>query len=838
MTIRSSLLLVLFLFVSATAPVCIVDQAARESRAGITRHPAAAGTEKMLCEALNAVRFIENRGQYPPRVMFASQLANGTVFFCRDDIVFALSGHSPAERSVSHFCEVGDAGFTRKTRQRPRIPPPGGASFSIRYTGAGRDAAPVGVNRRVEQTNFFLGNDSAAWRRGIATFDTLAYRDLYPGVDLVFFGSEGRLKYEFRARDPDAYRAIEIEYWNVDSLSLCEDGALHVSVGEMKFIEQAPIAYQIVLGRQVECPAAFRKASECRIGFNAKPRFGDAQLVIDPVYSTLFGGGSVEGGTGIVRLSDDVYCIGGVTDSRDFPVTPGAMRSVYQNTEGFLIAIDIVKGEILYSTFIGGSDDDVVQRIMLDAAGRIVIAGVTRSPDFPVTQNAYQRNYRGDQDCFVAVLDSGGSPLIYSTFIGGAGFEDLFNMTLDRHGNAYITGLTDSRDYPVTSRAYQRTYGGGEDDIFLSKFDLRAYRLEFSTFIGGYDYDEGYTVITDSSSNVYVGGLTNSSNFPVTKDAFQPGPNAGDQGVVAVLDSTGARLLYGTYIGGSGNDLVEDLGLDSNGRIVIFDRTTSYDLRTTSGVFQRTRRVENPNILDLDFSILKLDSSRRRAVWWTYLSGSRAEYTSRMIISGDRVFVFGESKSDDYPIRGAVQDSMAGGRDIVISVLDEQAQKLLFSTYYGGSDQEAIINALLSPPFLLITGFTYSKDYSVVGKTIKDSLEGIDDAYLTVFDLRDILVGTDHPPAATSGTLALAQSYPNPFSSSGATIEFHGVAGLPVELVVSDSEGRVVARRRWERLPGGSASYHLPGASLQHGVYFCTVRSGREAVTKKLVKCE
>jgi hypothetical protein len=838
MTIRSSLMFVLFLSVAAMAPVFIIDRTDTEPHSGEHRRSVQTRNEKLLYEALNTVRFVENQGQYPPEVLYTAQLANGTVFFCRNEIVFALSGRSLAARNVPRLDEVQEAGFTRKTRQRPRIPQTSNASFSIRYTGAVRDAAPVGVSRRVEQTNLILGSDPAAWKRGIATYDSLAYRDLYPGVDLVFFGSVGRLKYDFRARDPDASKAITMEYRNVDSVTLRADGELLVSVGAITFTEQAPVSYQLVHGRRMECPAAFRRFSGSRIGFNVEPRFGGVPLVIDPAYSTLFGGGAAEGGTGIVRLSDEVYCIGGVTHSRDFPVTPGALRDAYENAEGFIIAIDIVKGAIVYSTFFGGRDDETVQRIMLDDAGRIVIAGETRSPDFPVTQNAYQRTYRGGQDCFIALLDSGGSALSYSSYVGGTGFEDLFNMTLDRHGNVYITGLTDSRDYPVTSRAYQRSYGGGEDDIFVSKFNLSDYRLEFSTFIGGYDYDEGYTICTDASSNVYVGGLTNSGNFPVTKDAFQPGPNAGDQGVVAVLDSTGARYLYGTYVGGSGNDLVEDLALDSRGRIMILDRTTSYDLPTTPGVVQRTRRVDNPNMLDLDFSVLLLDSSRRRAAWWTYLSGSLAEYTSGMLVSEDKIFVFGESKSHDYPVHRALQDSMAGVTDIVISILDEQAKTLLFSTYFGGKDWDAINTALITPPFLLISGFTLSTDFPVAGQTLKDTLAGIDDAYLTVFDLRNILVRTDDPPGASSGVLELSQCYPNPFSSNGTQITFTSITGSSVQLLIYDTKGRMIVRKTWEPSWTDRYSYHLSSEGLQPGVYFCTVQTGTQQVTKKMVKVE
>ena len=838
MNIKSTM----FLTVLVVAATCVYFLPGRQDKTMIPVPESLSARNKDeidVFRALNTVRFVENTGQHPTEVLFSARLSNGAVFFCRNEIFFSVRENQDKVTSDWEPRRVNTAGFARKRRLEKPIPTSATISFSVRYAGSRQGAEPSGQSLRIEKTNLFSGGDPSKWKTGLATFDTLMYRDLYPGIDLIFFGSEGYLKYEFHASNPASYSMIEMEYRDIDSLSVRPNGELALMVGSTTFVERAPLAYQMHEGERIDRPVVFLPTTSRSVRFSVDGWDERNTLVIDPVYSTLFGGSGVEGGMGIVWLSPDIICIGGSTTSSDFPITQGAFRGRYEGRgEAFILCLDIQHGTILFSTYFGGSDNEYIQRIAVDPMDRIVVAGETTSTDLPLTSNAFQKSYRGNQDCFIAVFDSGCSSLVYSSYIGGTGFEDIFDMTMDSHGDVYITGLTDSRNYPVTSKAVQRTYGGRAVDVFVTKLKLSDFSPGFSTYLGGYDYDEGYTIHTDASSKVYIGGLANSRNFPVTADAFQRLPNSIDQGFVSILDSSGSMYLYGTFIGGSQNDLVQDLGFDDYGNLIVFGETTSHDLRTTPGVFQPRRAREDSTYLDIDFFIIKLKSSRQQVEWWTYLGGSELEYSRRMLIINNQPLIIGISKSNDYPQYGALKDTLSGKYDIVITMLSSDGSKLAFSTFYGGNNTDAINYASGLSRSICITGFTLSPDYPVTSNTLKDSLEGADDAYMTVLDLDAILVHIDDPMAISRSTTIISQNYPNPFTSEGTEIEYTQVAGAPTELLIYDSKGHLIENARFDSNSQNGNRYHFSGEGLIPGVYFYTVVSGSERVTKKMVKIE
>jgi hypothetical protein len=326
------------------------------------------------------------------------------------------------------------------------------------------------------------------------------------------------------------------------------------------------------------------------------------------VYSTFLGGSSGEVGSGIaVDFSGDAYVAGG-TSSRDFPITPGAFQTTCGGGsnncgygDAFVTQLNSTGSALVYSTYLGGSLIDDANSITTDASGNAYVTGETDSADFPITAGVFQPSLAGNYDSFVTELNSAGSALIYSTYLGGSGTDLAYGIALDTSGDAYVTGETNSVNFPTTAGAFQTNCGGGctTSDAFVSKLSTTGSTLLYSTYVGGSGYDEAHSVALDVSGNAYVSGWTFSSDFPTTPGAFDPickaCANLTNDGFFSELRSDGSTLLYSTYLGGSGynnsftvGDWAYGIAVDPAGGAYVAGRTSSTDFPVTPGAFQGT----------------------------------------------------------------------------------------------------------------------------------------------------------------------------------------------------------------------------------------------------------
>lgn len=793
---------------------------------------------KDIYRAMNEIRFMENRGQYPAEVLYSARLANGNVFFCRDSVVFHLRFKKQQEPAATKTPGITEAGFSRKWPQKA-IPTDSSEShlITLLYPGSHKGSAPQGIKERIERVNYFQGKDPRSWLKDISTFDTLMYKEIYPGIDLYFFDGGGRLKYEFRVQSFASYQDIRVRYTGIDSLSINETGDAVAHLGSASLVENAPVAYQRTSDGIRDCKPAFTSISGC-IAYNMAEYNPSMELIIDPVYSTLFGGNDLDVINSMFVMPDGNVYVAGGTKSSDFPVITNSYNSVFQgDLDCYITVFNPDSGRILASTFLGGSNTEVIRRMRMNGNGQLIVSGSTYSADFPSTAGALQKQLLGSQDCFVAILDSNCKSLLYSTFIGNTGFETLFDMTLDSAGNIYITGLTDSWNFPRTAGAYQTQYGGGEDDVFVTKLSADGTRYLFSTLLGGNSYDEAYCILVDSSFNVYVAGLTSSYNFPVTANAIQVKNKWSDEGFFAVFDSSGKKLKYSTYFGGNSADLIETVILDESGNILMNGKTMSTDMPVTAGVFQPTKAVPD-NFFDVDFFLAKYSPSENRIMWCTYLGGTMWEGSYSFItMVGNNILLLGESSSVDYPLVTPLQSHNRGMIDIVMTLVGENANHLLFSTYFGGNKWDGVNTSYLKSSLLYIAGYTRSIDYPITPNNIQDSLNGEADAVITIFDLKTMITIIEEMDE-TSVLIPLLSNYPNPFSSSGTTISYEITMSSPVTLSVFNSNGQMIDKREWPRLAVGKHVYQYHGNGIPPGVYFYTLQIGKEQITRKMVKVE
>jgi len=320
------------------------------------------------------------------------------------------------------------------------------------------------------------------------------------------------------------------------------------------------------------------------------------------VYSTLLGGSDTDNGYGIaVDGSGAAYVTGG-TYSSNFPTTVAALDRTHNGaSDVFVTKVNPAGSALVYSTFLGGSSGDFDNRIALDGSGAAYVTGRTGSANFPTTVGAFDTIYNGgSSDTFVTKLNAAGIGLVYSTFLGGNDTE-CFNgcdIVVDESGAAYVTGETSSANYPTIAGAFDTTYGG-RGDVFVTKLNAAGNVLIYSTFVGGPQWDSGRSIALDRSGGAYITGLTESSNFPTTPDAFDTTRNGGICGsypytfpcrdiFVTKLNAAGSGLVYSTYLGGSDDDYGYGIVTDRGGAAYITGRTYSSDFPTTMGAFDTT----------------------------------------------------------------------------------------------------------------------------------------------------------------------------------------------------------------------------------------------------------
>ena len=659
--------------------------------------------------------FERNAGQSDPRVQFLARGHGYTLFLNRGgEAVLALRADASAPAQPSKESS--------------------GAILTLRLSGANQRADASGASGLPGKVNYFRGADRAAWRTDIATFSRVEYRDVYPGIDVVYYGQQRELEYDFVVHPGADPRAIVLEFDGADRLQVTESGDLVATLGTRTVVQRTPVMYQEVDGVRRSVRGRYMLTGPMRAAFEVDAYDRARALVIDPVlvYSTYLGGASDDYGFGIAVDSAGSAYVNGVTFSSDFPTTPGSFSTTFGGSaDAFVTKLAPNGAALVYSTYLGGSNYDRGSGIAVDSAGSAYVTGWSNSSDFPTTSGAFDTTYNGGFDAFVTKLDSAGSALIYSTYLGGSlGSQGEFShgIAVDSTGSAYVTGMTDSSNFPSTPGAFDTTFGGGPWDAFVTKLQASGAALAYSTYLGGSGGDQALGIAVDSAGGAYVTGLNSSGAFPTTSGAFDTSYGGGtSDAFVTKLPASGAALAYSTYLGGSAEDYGTGIALDSGNNAHVTGNTASSSFPTTPGAFDTTFGGES------DAFVTKLLASGAALGYSTYLGGTTTDYGNGIAVDSlGSAHVAGYTESSNFPTTpGALDPTFGGGSDAFVTSLEASGAALIHSTYAGGTRTDygnAI--AVDSAGSAYVTGVTVFSDFPTTPGAFDTTFGGVSDAFV------------------------------------------------------------------------------------------------------------
>jgi hypothetical protein len=552
------------------------------------------------------------------------------------------------------------------------------ATLDMSLDGANDRAIVRGGEPLPGYANYFHG-DSQNWITHVPTFQSVFVENAYSGIDVVYYGNQSRLEYDFVIRPNGSPKSIALAFPNSNRVAVDSNGDLVIHAGDQEFRQSKPIVYQEVDGRRVSVDAAYVVHEHNRVAFQVGRYDKSRNLIIDPqlVYSTfsvtrLYGIATDSAGNAYLCGADaaDLYADIGYTDAVVFKLNAAGTARLWSASFGTQEA------------------NDSATAIAVDASGNAFVTGFTNASlppfIFPTTKNAIQPNRPGASDAFVTEFDTNGN-LVYSTYLGGSGGERGDGIAIDSLGNIYVAGQTTSSDFP-TAKAYQSTLRGS-GDAFVTVLNPQSSAFIYSTYIGGSGSDAATAIAVDATGSAYLTGWTNSTDFP-TRNPIRPTEAGGFDTFILKLNPAGSALIYGTYTGGSGDDIPTGIAIDSSNNAYVSGRTNSPNFPTVAA-FQSALHG------GFDAFVTKVNATGTAFTYSTYLGGSSDETVGGgwcgekptcggiTVNSSGNAYVTGITASPDFPQLLSMQN-FNGITDAFVTEMSIDGSSLVYSTLLGG----------------------------------------------------------------------------------------------------------------------------------------------------------
>jgi hypothetical protein len=616
------------------------------------------------------VSFEENHGQVDSQVRYLARAGHGTIYFSPTETVLALRSHDSQKK-------------------------PGLSVLRLKWIGANSSPQIVAEHPLTGRINYLIGHDPGQWHTDIPTYARVRYRDLFPGVDAVFYGKEREIEYDMVLAPGVDPGKIRFTPEGVRSMRLACNGDLVFVLGSAKVLQRRPRVYQENNGRRRLLAAHYLIHNDKTVSYEVAGVDHKLPVVIDPTlsYSTYIGSDTVDTVTSVaVDQFGDAYATGNTVFG--FP-TKNPVQQNQLGMDAFVTKFSSTGGSLIYSTILGGSAADFGNAIAIDRFGNAYVAGETESTDFPTTPGAFQSLGADADNGFITKLSPSGSSLVYSLLLGGGDFDSIRGLALDTQHRVYVTGFTCSTNFPVKN-AFQpvtnsQNCADAGGDAFVTRVNATGTDLDYSTYLDGTISSIGNGIAVNSTFQAYVTGATASPDFPTTPGAFQrtlkakvitgfPHDTNQHNAFVTKFSADGRSLVYSSFLGGTANDVGTAIALDPDGRACVAGNASSRDFPITSNAFQKTMRGSN------DVFVTKLQLTGGGLFYSTFLGGSGSDGANSIAVdSFGRAYVAGGTSSADFPVLNPIQAHLGGSQDAFVTKLSATGNALFFSTYLGGS---------------------------------------------------------------------------------------------------------------------------------------------------------
>ena len=665
--------------------------------------------------------FVENKGQWNDDIFYRMDMGYAKIDLERTRLNFLLI--SPEDLEAKHHrhidrsqhCHDGEEHHDHEDLVMHFH------RFYVNFLGANPTPTKKPKNKYTAYHNYFIGNDKSKWASNVALYEEASYGNLYDGIDMRLYQFGGNMKYDFIIAPNADPNQILLEYEHADKVFL-KDKKLHIQTSVNEVVEQEPFAYQVIDGLKTKVACEFRLVGN-QLTFDFPKGYDkNLELVIDPelIFASYSGASGDNWGTTATFDEDGNLYGAGVAFDR-YPTTAGAFDTTDPNIFSFdsgnmgISKFSADGRNLIYSTYLGGGRMEVPHSMIVNSKDQLVILGSTSSDDYPM-QGAFDSSFGGGRsvsvsgsytypdgsDIVITILNPRGSALVGSTFVGGSQNDGLHfrssgsslnysdeirgEVVVDNLDNIYVASTTYSNNFPLGSGGFQNTFAQGDEDAIVFKMNPTASSLEWGTYLGGRGFDAAFSLQFDESNNIYVCGVTNSSDFPTSSTAINrtlQGSNS--DGFVARISSDGKSLLAATYFNGS--DYAYFVDLDSEGDVYVIGQANSGTYPITAGVYNNQRsslflHKLNPSLSSTEFSTVLGNGDRVFGTWIP--SAFLVDNCKRIYISGWGGATNGGSIRN-MPVTPDAFQRNTDGSDFYLMVLEPDARDLEYATYFGGS---------------------------------------------------------------------------------------------------------------------------------------------------------
>ncbi|MDG6224731.1 MAG: SBBP repeat-containing protein [Candidatus Thermoplasmatota archaeon] len=696
-----------------------------------------------IVSSLASGPFIENRGQWDPSILYMISNEYGKMALAKDGIY--------------HWVHKFERRETDPIEDAPEFEMIDSCLIKALFEG-GSPSSVQGEDPVQTSYNFFLGNDSSRWASDVRGYGSVLYEDVWDGIDIHYYQKEGRVKYDLLlspGADPDLIR-MRIE----GAGSIRNDGGdliISTPIG-VDLLDSGLVSYYTT-GEHI--PSSFLLEGNI-YGFDIGPYDRTRSIVIDPLVASTYAGGTDRDIAKKVMSDDDGnWIVAGETFSTDLPVTTGVIQSIHSGKRDCaILKFDHRMKNLIFATYYGGSDNEFLNDMSL-IGNDIIIGGYSNSYDLPITNGSLYESYNGNWDGFLARIDSKGSNLTFSTYIGGPEFDSVESIKVNNNNmDIYITGRISSNNYPITNNSMykENLYYG-----FLSILSSDCSEFIYSTYFSAGSFielmDNGYVVIAVSNSI---------RDYPTTPGSYDTTHNGNVDIYIACFDIQNNSYIFATYIGGVENDIVVSMNIDMNNNIYITGTTYSNNFPVTSDAYSRKKD---------DTFVSVLSSDGKYLLHSTFIGGSDIEVVSSIALDGQGYpFITGYTRSGDYPTTwGSYDRSYNQGIDSFITSFDRNLSYLRYSTYFGGSSNDYALDIYMDElDQAVIAGETYSSDLPTVWGCYDVTWNGHYDMFISVINIST----PPSEPLSLSGDISdgcISLEWDPPLSNGGANITGYNI---------------------------------------------------------------